>query len=269
MSRSEIKPQRFLMMLRGEDDAASDGFLTSALGTETGALAITIVAGGGSSSDFGVFASNVVNGITRRNLSSEINLFGTAGVPFEFDPVFAQFRMAECFTLDDELEPESDVNQKFSNISWLYAFNGVTGADPQFDRLRTVSITNINEPKGTLAVNQPMGENDVDESVVNVAATVTKASAGAGLSNVAKSITGAIAGPDASGIIFLRIRDGAGGTIIWSTVFNKLATEGMAEVTANFNVVGSAATAMVAEFSGAVGAANQSTISMETIVIGD
>ena len=158
-------------------------------------------------------------------------------------------------------------DQNGENIrSFLYGFDGSS-----FDRIRTVSLNNNEEPDGILAVTQPIGSFATDTPALNTAPSITIASPGPDRARVATHLHAVIAGPDASGILFVRIRSGAGGTIVWEQAINKSATEGMAELRAAPDLFAfiNNNTALVAEFSGTPGANNQATLSLGNIVVDD
>lgn len=102
---------------------------------------------------------------------------------------------------------------------------------------------------------------------VNTIATATRAAPGAGQRNVVNSISASLAGAGVSTVaLVVRVRDGAGGTIVWQyslSISSTSASQGVSisgleiELTAN--------TAAVIEFSAIPGALNYESVSMTGI----
>lgn len=103
----------------------------------------------------------------------------------------------------------------------------------------------------------------------NTVATITKASAGAGLKNVCNAISATlVAGGTAptAATATLVLRDGASGagTIVWSHTLSVAATAGTGQIITigGLAIPGTAATAMTLEFTGAAGANTFESVSM-------
>lgn len=140
----------------------------------------------------------------------------------------------------------------------VFAFNGAT-----YDRCRTNSAAvlagttqpfaqEVAEP-GEWAVNS--------EPAVTTQATATKAAGGVGVRHVCRSLHFSLAAVAAQTIISARVRDGASGagTILWSQQVIAPAGSAVHIELAGLNIVGSAATAMTFEWSGAPVATNFET----------
>lgn len=147
-------------------------------------------------------------------------------------------------------------------------FNGTT-----FDRMYGASAANLAGQSGKGAnISAPPGQwSVVHAPAVNTQATASKAAGAAGVRHVC---TGFVAGlaSDGTGMtvpaspVYVVVRDGAtgAGTIIYETVIGVVTTAGAATsiVVGGLNLVGTAATAMTAEFTAAGGAHSFETISI-------
>ncbi len=142
-----------------------------------------------------------------------------------------------------------------SVMSHPLAFNGST-----WDRLRNNSAANIAGTTQPFAsqVAQP-GEWAVNsEPAVSTQATATKAAGAAGVRHVCRSLHFSLAAVAAQTILSCRVRDGASGagTILWSQQVIAPAGSAVHIELSDLNIVGSAATAMTFEWSGAPVATN-------------
>lgn len=125
---------------------------------------------------------------------------------------------------------------------------------------------------GALLVTEPGEWTEFLEPAVAVVATITRAAGGAAERHVCKGISGhcAAASGAPSGLVFLRLRDGAAGAgaILWSGVMDAVAGTTVMVNLSGLNILGSLATAMTLEFSAAPGAGAQQTVTLTGITVG-
>lgn len=138
------------------------------------------------------------------------------------------------------------------------AFNGAT-----WDRVRSNSasvLSGVTQPFASLSASP--GEWAVNsEPAVSTQATATKAAGAAGVRHVCRSLHFSLAAVAAQTIISARVRDGASGagTILWSQQIIAPAGSAVHIELSDLNIVGSPATAMTFEWSGAPVATNFET----------
>lgn len=137
-------------------------------------------------------------------------------------------------------------------------WNGAT-----YDRMRTLSAANLAAQVG-LGGQIAAGPGEwavTHEPAVSAQASVTRAAGAAGVRHVCRSLAFSLAAVAAQTIIYARVRDGAtgAGAILWSCAFVLPAGTSDRVVVSGLNLVGSAATAMTFEFSGAPVATNFQT----------
>lgn len=131
--------------------------------------------------------------------------------------------------------------------SFNLGYNGTS-----FDRLRTQSSANavLADNVGTLLTTPPCHSTDTDEPAANTAAQATIPAPLAGR-NIITTFSATLAcGATASGIVDVFVRDGAGGTILWSGKMSAPAN-GSRDIhnPPNFQVACSATTAAVLDVS--------------------
>lgn len=145
-----------------------------------------------------------------------------------------------------------------ATISHNVVFDGAT-----WDRARANSaavLSGVTQPFGQLTACP--GEWAVNsEPAVSTQATATQAAGGAGVRHVCRSLHFSLAAVAAQTIIYARVRDGASGvgTVLWSQAVIIPAGSAINIELSDLNIVGSAATAMTFEWSGAPVATNFQT----------
>lgn len=111
----------------------------------------------------------------------------------------------------------------------------------------------------------------VHEPAANTQAVATKAAGAAGVRHMCTAITATIAASAAptAVVVSVRLRDGAGGPVLWSAVLALTATAGDRSGVAQsgLRIPGSAATAMVLEFSAAGGANTNEAVTLSGVDI--
>lgn len=167
----------------------------------------------------------------------------------------------------DATFPEFQIAPPVAAVNYL--FNGTT-----FDRQTSAGAGSLaaDPTVGAMLVTGPGEWTEFAEPAVAVVATTTKAAGGATERHICKSISGhcAAAAGAPSGLVFLRLRDGAAGagTILWSGVMDAVAGTTVMVNLSGLNILGSLATAMTLEFSAAPGAAAAQTVTLVGITVG-
>jgi len=146
--------------------------------------------------------------------------------------------------------------------------------DPEapFEQLQVLSDANADNfatARGTLVTCKPGQWNSRVTAAENVLATVTRAAPGASLRHVVQGFEFTLSGAGNSPQdLTCRIRDGAGGTILWeSYIFKDLAGQSVTIRVSDISLPMTANTAMVAEFSAAAGANTFQSINVRGITV--
>jgi len=160
----------------------------------------------------------------------------------------------------------------FPTASFLYGYNGGPyGAALSFDQLTVISDTNADDTiqRGVLNVNKPGQWRARVTAAEDVLATVTLAAPAAGRRHLVQGFEFSLSGAgNAPQDLTCRIRDGAGGTILWeSYIFKDLGGQSVMVAVSDITLVLTAATAMVAEFSAAAGANTFQSINVRGITV--
>lgn len=158
------------------------------------------------------------------------------------------------------------------SASITYGYTEKALPDEFFRQVRVATVESMvgtNSHEGVMLVGGPGQWSVNNAAAVNAVATATRAAPGAGVAHVIQNISGSIQGSLASAdAILLRVRDGAGGTILWQQYIGISATSGCHTIeVSGLNLKCTNATAAVIEFSAAGGASTYESVSMSGYTI--
>lgn len=139
------------------------------------------------------------------------------------------------------------------------------------DRVRVLSFPNADAAtqQGVLAAAKPAQWNETVLAAEDVQASINRAAPGAGLRHIIQGFEFTLSGVSNSPQdLSVRIRDGAGGTIIWqSYIYKDVGTNSVTIAIADLSLALSDDTDLQAEFSGAAGAATFQSINVRGITV--
>lgn len=159
--------------------------------------------------------------------------------------------------------PGASPNYAFPVASFSFGYTGETNTNnvwAQFLKvlhgLAAPAVAPISQ--GTLAVAKPLQWTAVNTAAANIQATVTRAAGGALTRNIVQGFEFTLSGAGGSlQDLRVRIRDGAGGTILWeSYIYKAPFGQSVTISVADISLPCSINTAAVAEFSGVPGDPN-------------
>lgn len=184
-------------------------------------------------------------------LSEEV--LGSVAFLFAYDESTNTFKRARFQS--DSSDAIATGNGTLSVMSYGMLFNGAA-----WDRARSADATNLAAFAGLgAALSANPGEWAIEHRpAVSTQATITRAAGAAGVRHVCRSINASLVAVAAQTIIDVLLRDGAtgAGAVLWSTRVSAPAGGNVQISLTGLNIVGSAATAMTLEFSGAPVATN-------------
>lgn len=180
-----------------------------------------------------------------------------------------------AFNLESPSQTLQFNSQNLANPSAAvgYGFNGTATPEtqPAFEQLRILSNDNAASTlqSGVQAVALPAQWNNRVTAAENVAASVTRAAPGAGIRHLVQGFEFTLSGAGNSPQDLLcRIRDGAGGTILWeSYIFKDVGGQSVTVRVDGISLPISANVAMVAEFSAAAGANTFQSINVRGVTV--
>lgn len=157
----------------------------------------------------------------------------------------------------------------FPVASFLYG--QVDTATPQTEQIRLLSQANAGavQQQGVLQTAKPGQWNATIAAAENVAASATRAAGGAGTRLIAQGFEFTLSGlGNSPQDLICRIRDGAGGAILWqSYIFKDIGGASVTIAINDISLPASVNTALVAEFSAAGGANTFQSINVRGVTV--